>query len=72
MGSVWEAGKEQFKGDGVLRRLSGNISTLAAQLDQGQLRSVAREYLQKEFLAIRVIAYRLYEQYVGHTHSKTK
>ena len=33
---------------------------------------MAREYLQKEFLAIRVIAYRLYEQYTAHSHPAHK
>jgi hypothetical protein len=71
MGSAWDS-RVEASGDGVLRRLSGKLSTLALQLDQGELRSVAKEYLQKEFLAIRVIAYRLYEQYVAHSHPATR
>ena len=72
MGSAWDSRDDGVRSDGLLRRLDGNLSTLAEQLDKGQLRSVAREYLQKEFLAIRVIAYRLYEQYVAHSHPAVK
>lgn len=68
MGSVWESGHPRQADCSLLKKLDGNLSTLAEQLDSGQLRSVAKEYLQKEFLAIRVIAYRLYEQYVAHGH----
>ena len=33
---------------------------------------MAKEYLHKEFLAIRMIAYKMYENYINHTHSQHK
>jgi hypothetical protein len=71
MGSIWEEKKEK-KSDGVLKKLNENISMLSQQLDHTQLKSIAKNYLHKEFLAIRMIAYKLYEQYIGHSHSNMK
>lgn len=67
MGSVWQA--RGRRSEGVTKRLDENVSMLAEQLDQSQLKSIAKTYLHKEFLAIRMIAYKLYEQYVGHSHA---
>ena len=67
MGTIWQV-KEQ-RSDGVMKRLDENISMLAEQLDQAQLKSIAKTYLHKEFLPIRMIAYKLYEQYVAHSHA---
>lgn len=70
MGTIWQV--KEKKSDGVMKRLNENISMLAEQLDQSQLKSIAKTYLHKEFLAIRMIAYKLYEQYVGHSHASFK
>lgn len=70
MGSIWQV--KERRNDGVMKRLDENISMLAEQLDQSQLKSIAKTYLHKEFLAIRMIAYKLYEQYVGHSHAAFK
>lgn len=43
---------------------------LNPQVDQSNLRSLAQELLQKEFLAIRMVSYRMYEQYMKHEHQQ--
>lgn len=43
---------------------------LAVDIDPAQLRSLAKEYLEKEFLAIRMVAYKMYQQYTAHHHNK--
>jgi hypothetical protein len=71
MDSIWFEKKEK-KTDGVLKKLNDNISMLSQKLDYSQLKNIAKDYLHKEFLAIRMIAYKLYEQYVAHSHSTIK
>lgn len=39
-------------------------------IDKRNLSQLASSHLQKEFLAIRMIAYRMYEEYTGHNHSE--
>ena len=70
MGTVWETGAIQGQAGqaSILNTLTDEMSTLNPQLDQSNLRSIAQELLQKEFLAIRMVAYRMYEQYMKHEH----
>ena len=45
---------------------------IAEHVDQSNLKSLAKEYLNKEFLTIRMIAYRMYQRYTDHDHSSLK
>jgi hypothetical protein len=52
----------------LLRRIDEHTSVIAEHVDQGRLRSLAKECLQKEFLAIRMVAYRMYQRHILHAH----
>lgn len=46
MDSIWEDRKDR-KPDGILKKLNDNISMLSCNLDQSQLKSIAKTYLHK-------------------------
>lgn len=68
MNEDWEGGFKQ-KERGMLRRIDEKTTMLAEEVDQTKLRAIAKEYLEKEFLAIRMAAYKMYQQYTAHQHS---
>lgn len=68
MNEGWEG--RQSRGGGLLKKIDENTSMFARNIDQKELRSIAKECLQKEFLAIRMAAYQMYQQYSAHSHSE--
>lgn len=59
------------KEDRLLTRINQNTSMIAPHVDQGQLKVIAKECLNKEFLGIRMVAYHMYERYTSHGHPYT-
>ena len=41
---------------------------IAEHMNPSQLRDMAKEFLNREFLMIRMAAYRMYQGYIAHSH----
>lgn len=65
----WAHGRN--KQDRLLTRIDQNTSMIAPHVDQGKLKVIAKECLNKEFLSIRMVVYRMYERYTSHAHPST-
>ena len=55
--------------DKINGKIKDNENHGVEEIDKTNLSKQAASYLHQEFLAIRMIAYKMYEQYTNHTHS---
>ena len=67
MDEEWE-GVSQSQKDPLWQKIDENKTMLSEEVGPSRLKSLAKDYLNKEFLAIRMITYRMYQQHTAHCH----